>query len=360
MTEMIMQFLMRGLLDAAGWQIVIATVVTTHITIVSVTIFLHRAQAHRALELGPIPSHFFRLWLWLMTGMTTPEWVAVHRKHHAKCETREDPHSPQIHGIWTVLLEGVELYRAEAKKPETIWKHGRMTPDDWLERHVYSRHTRVGVGLVLVIDVLCFGAIGVTVWAVQMLWIPIMAAGVINGLGHYWGYRNIGTKDTSTNISPWGIVIGGEELHNNHHAYPTSARFSIQPWEFDLGWVYIRVMEWCGLARVKRERLAPVGQTIGVDTLNYDCVPGNFSDLHLLRETIELRLQSMHNRWYMRAPGARELLNLYIQQWERVWQEAQKSPDLARQLLIVWWLQARESQLFGVRQLARELATYRA
>ena len=213
----------------------------THITIAAVTIFLHRAQAHRALDLHPIPSHFFRFWLWLTTGMVTKEWVAIHRKHHAKCETDEDPHSPQTRGIKKVLLTGGELYRAEAKNQETLAKYGHGTPDDWIERNLYTRYSWQGVGLMLIIDLLLFGAIGATVWAVQMVWIPITAAGIINGIGHWWGYRNFEAPDASTNISPWGIIIGGEELHNNHHTYPTSAKLSVKPYEFDIGWVYIRV-----------------------------------------------------------------------------------------------------------------------
>jgi stearoyl-CoA desaturase (Delta-9 desaturase) len=224
----------------------------SRITIASVTIFLHRAQAHRALELHAIPSHFFRFWLWLTTGMVTKEFVAIHRKHHAKCETEEDPHSPQTRGIKTVLLTGVELYRAESKVQETMVKYGLGTPDDWIERNLYTRYSWQGVGVMLLLNLMMFGAIGITVWAVQMLWIPIMATGVINGLGHWWGYRNFEAPDASTNVSPWGIVIGGEELHNNHHTYPTSAKFSVKPYEFDIGWGYIRGMEMLGLAKVRK------------------------------------------------------------------------------------------------------------
>jgi stearoyl-CoA desaturase (delta-9 desaturase) len=242
----------NGLVETSWWQLVIYTLVLTHITIASVTIFLHRAQAHRALELHAIPSHFFRLWLWLTTGMVTKEWVAIHRKHHAKCETVDDPHSPVTHGIKTVLLTGSELYRAESKNQETIAKFGHNTPDDWVERNVYSRFQWQGVGLMLIIDVALFGAIGATVWAVQMLWIPVTAAGIINGLGHWWGYRNFEAADASTNISPWGVIIGGEELHNNHHTYPTSAKLSVKPYEFDIGWAYIRGLEMLKLAKVRK------------------------------------------------------------------------------------------------------------
>ena len=245
-------WLANGLVETTWWQVLVFTLVTTHITIASVTIFLHRAQAHRALDLHAAPSHFFRLWLWLGTGMVTKEWVAIHRKHHAKCETKDDPHSPVAHGIKTVLLTGSEMYRAEAKNQETLDKFGHGTPDDWMERNLYSRFTWQGVGILMIIDLMLFGAIGLTVWAIQMVWIPITAAGIINGLGHWWGYRNFESQDASTNVSPWGILIGGEELHNNHHTYPTSAKLSVKPYEFDIGWAYIRGLEMLGLAKVRK------------------------------------------------------------------------------------------------------------
>ena len=242
----------NGLLDLSGWQVLGVTLLLTHITIASVTIYLHRHSAHRALELHPIPAHFFRFWLWLTTGMVTKEWTAIHRKHHAKCEQAEDPHSPQVFGIRTVLLQGAELYRREAKNPDTLARYGHGTPDDWIERNLYTRFSWQGVALMLIINLALFGALGLTVWAVQMLWIPVTAAGVINGIGHYWGYRNFEAVDASTNILPWGIVIGGEELHNNHHTYPTSAKLSVKPHEFDIGWLYIRALEVLGLAKAKK------------------------------------------------------------------------------------------------------------
>jgi len=250
--DAVLQWLGHGLLDASWWQVLLYGLVVTHITIAAVTIFLHRAQAHRALDLGPIPSHFFRLWLWLTTGMVTKEWVAIHRKHHAKCETEEDPHSPQTRGLKKVVREGAELYRAEAKNQETLDKYSHGVPNDWIERHVYSRYSWQGVGLSLILDLALFGGLGATLWAVQMVWIPFWAAGVINGVGHFWGYRNFEAPDASTNISPWGILIGGEELHNNHHTYPTSAKFSVKPYEFDLGWAYIRAFEAIGWAKVRK------------------------------------------------------------------------------------------------------------
>ena len=241
----------NGLFDLPWWGYVVVALVLTHITIAAVTIFLHRHQAHRALDLHPIPSHFFRFWLWLTTGMVTREWAAIHRKHHAKCETADDPHSPQTRGLRKVLWQGAELYRAEAKNPETLQRYGHGTPDDWLERHVY-RHSVLGVSIMLVIDVIAFGALGLTIWAVQMVWIPFWAAGVVNGIGHYWGYRNYDCVDASRNISPWGILIGGEELHNNHHSFATSAKLSSKWYEFDIGWMYIRVLELLGLAKVRK------------------------------------------------------------------------------------------------------------
>ncbi len=252
MLDSLLQWASNGLLDASWWQVVLATLALTHITIASVTIFLHRAQAHRALDLHAIPSHFFRFWLWLTTSTVTKQWVAVHRKHHAKCETAEDPHSPVAHGIKKVLLEGRELYAVEAANLETQKKYGHNTPDDWLERNLYTPRNNWGPIAMLLIDIALFGAIGITVWAVQMLWIPVFAAGIVNGLGHFWGYRNFEAPDASTNISPWGIIIGGEELHNNHHTYPTSAKLSVKPFEFDIGWGYIRALELMGLAKVRK------------------------------------------------------------------------------------------------------------
>jgi stearoyl-CoA desaturase (delta-9 desaturase) len=245
----------NGLIDLPWWGYVVVALALTHITIAGVTIYLHRHQAHRALDLHPIPSHFFRFWLWLTTGMVTKEWAAIHRKHHAKCETADDPHSPQVKGIRKVMWEGAELYRLESHNLETMEKYGHGTPDDWMERNVYTKRSQWGIAIMMVIDLLLFGPLGLTIWAVQMVWIPLFAAGVINGIGHYWGYRNFQSEDASRNIVPWGILIGGEELHNNHHAYGTSARLSSKWYEFDIGWLYIRSMEIVGLAKVKK--LAP-------------------------------------------------------------------------------------------------------
>jgi len=244
--------MLDGLIVLPWWGYIVVALVFTHITIASVTIYLHRHQAHRALDLHPLVSHFFRFWLWLTSGMVTKEWAAIHRKHHAKCETAEDPHSPQVLGIGKVLREGSELYRAEAKNQETLVKYGHGTPSDWIERHLYTPHSAKGIALMFIVNVLLFGPIGITIWAVQMMWIPVTAAGVINGIGHYWGYRNYEAADASTNIVPWGILIGGEELHNNHHTFASSAKLSSKWWEFDIGWLYIRTLETLGLARVKK------------------------------------------------------------------------------------------------------------
>ena len=247
-----LSFAATGLIDLPWWGYLIVMLALTHVTIAAVTIFLHRAQAHRGLDLHPAISHFFRFWLWLTTGMVTKEWVAIHRKHHAKCETAEDPHSPMVYGINKVLAEGAELYKTEAHNAETLEKYGTGTPDDWMERNVYTRYSWQGVGLMLIVNLMLFGPLGATIWAVQMAWIPIHAAGIINGIGHYWGYRHYTVNDTSTNIVPIAFWIGGEELHNNHHAFPTSARFSMRWYEFDLGWMYIRTLAAMKLAKVKK------------------------------------------------------------------------------------------------------------
>lgn len=247
-----LNWLAHGVLGLAGWQVLLIGLVLTHITIVSVTLYLHRHSAHRALDLHPAVQHFFRFWLWMTTGMTTKAWTAIHRKHHAKCERAEDPHSPQIYGLRKVLWQGAELYRAEANNEDTLRRYGHGTPDDWVERHVYSRWSVLGVSLMLVIDLVLFGALGAALWAMQMAWIPFWAAGIVNGVGHYWGYRNFEAQDASTNLVPWGILIGGEELHNNHHTYPTSARFSVKPYEFDIGWMYITLLGKLGLASPKK------------------------------------------------------------------------------------------------------------
>jgi stearoyl-CoA desaturase (delta-9 desaturase) len=243
---------LKGLIDLPWWGYLIAAYILTHITLISVTVFLHRHQAHRGLDMHPIASHFFRLWLWLTTGMVTKEWVAVHRKHHARCETHDDPHSPQIHGLRKVLWQGAELYKKEAANQDTLEKFGYGTPDDWLERHVYSKHSILGIVLLFIVYFSLFGVNGIWMWALQMMTTPFSAAGVINGVGHFLGYRNFENEDASTNIVPWGILICGEELHNNHHTFGTSAKFSYKWWEFDIGWMYIRLLSLVGLVKVRK------------------------------------------------------------------------------------------------------------
>ncbi|WP_020407076.1 DesA family fatty acid desaturase [Hahella ganghwensis] len=240
----------EGLLQLSAWQIVVVTLVLTQITIVSVTVYLHRHSAHNSVDLHPALAHFFRFWLWLTTGMVTKEWTAIHRKHHAKCETAEDPHSPVQKGFNTVMWRGAELYR-EAATPETLERYGQRCPEDWLEHNVYMKNW-LGISIMAVIDLLLFGVLGITVWAVQMIWIPFFAAGVINGIGHHWGYRNFECTDNARNLVPWGLIIGGEELHNNHHTYPNSPKLSVKKWEFDIGWFWIKLFEFFRLAKPKR------------------------------------------------------------------------------------------------------------
>ncbi len=273
-----------GVLNLSAGVYAVIALALTHVTIVAVTIFLHRHQTHHALGLHPVTSHFFRFWLWLTTGMVTREWVAVHRKHHAKVETPEDPHSPQIYGIVRVLFLGVLLYVKAAHDRETLEKYGHGTPEDWIERNLFSRFPKSGPVVMALADTLLFGALpGLVIFAVQMVWIPFWAAGVINGLGHYWGYRNFPVENASTNIVPWGILIGGEELHNNHHAYATSAKLSSRWYEFDIGWMYIRILEMLGLAHVRHVATMP-----RIDPYKTVCD----------RKTLE---SLIHNRYYVLA-----------------------------------------------------------
>ena len=359
--DALVNWLAHGLLGATGWQIVIVTLVATHITIASVTIFLHRAQAHRALELHPLPAHFFRFWLWMTTGMVTKEWVAIHRKHHAKCETVDDPHSPVTRGIKKVLLEGSELYRAEAKVAETVRKYGHNTPDDWIERHLYTPFSWQGVALLLIINLLLFGAIGATVWAVQMAWIPITAAGIINGIGHWWGYRNFEAVDASTNVSPWGILIGGEELHNNHHTYPTSAKLSVKPFEFDIGWAYIRGLELLGLAKVRKTppklALGPIkpvadGKTLEAIIANRYEVMAHFA--HELQQAVRSELERLH------AQGAKNSARWSNLRLAKAWlhRDDEKIPQGVKPQLAKALLESpRLAQLVAMREELRQLWT---
>lgn len=282
-----MQFLLEhayGLLNLSFWGYVLAIFILVQITMMSVTLYLHRDAAHRSLDLNPVLRHFFRFWIFCTSGMLTREWVAVHRKHHAFCETEDDPHSPQIYGLKKVLLEGAELYRDEKNKPETIEKYGRGCPDDWIEKNVYEKRPYAGIILLVVSYLFFFGAPGIILIAIQMAAMPLFAAGVINGLGHHTGYRNFECDDAATNISPWGLFCGGEELHNNHHAFPTSAKFSIRPWEFDIGWMYITIFRTLGLARVKKVAPKPLREEspgpLDIETLRAIIV----NRMHVLRD----------------------------------------------------------------------------
>jgi stearoyl-CoA desaturase (delta-9 desaturase) len=305
--------LFNGLLDLPWWGYVLAALGLTHVTIAAVTIYLHRNQAHRALDLHPVVSHFFRLWLWLTTGMVTKEWAAIHRKHHAKCETTEDPHSPQIHGINRILWTGVALYVKESHHPETMERYGHGTPDDWMERNVYARNSVLGLWLMGACDIALFGLVpGALIFVTQIAWIPFWAAGVINGIGHFWGYRSwdVPAPDASRNIVPIGFLIGGEELHNNHHAYPASARFSMKWYEFDLGWLYIRALEALGLATVKKQ--APVARF---------AAPKEVCDHQTLQAVIS-------NRYDVLSRYAKSLKRTYRQELERLGHWSQEAESL--------------------------------
>lgn len=335
----------------------------THITIAAVTIFLHRAQAHRALDLGIVPSHFFRFWLWLTTGMVTREWVAIHRKHHAKCETADDPHSPQTRGLNTVLWLGAWLYRNEARNQETLEKYGKGTPNDWLERRVYARVPWLGVTTMLIIDIVLFEAAGLLVWLTQMVWIPFWAAGVINGLGHFWGYRNWNTTDASTNISPIGILIGGEELHNNHHAFASSARLSSRWYEFDIGWFYIRVLETLGMAKVRkvapRIRINPHKLTVDFDTVaavlgNRLQVLSNFAQQVIKPVTkAELRHQAV-----LAESQALQTVYQFQQRLLQLWERTAASQEARLEAVQEWINSAEKTGVAALEQFAHRLRGY--
>ncbi|MDQ2070488.1 DesA family fatty acid desaturase [Natronospira bacteriovora] len=298
---MLSEFLSQGLLGLPAWAYVLYAVLATHFTVMAVTLFLHRDQTHRGVDLHPAVRHVFRFWLWLTTGMKTKEWVAVHRKHHARCETEEDPHSPQVLGLRKVFFQGAELYKQEAAKPETVEKYGRGTVDDWVERNVYSRFPILGVSLLLVLNVALLGALGLTIWAIQMITIPLLAAGVVNGIGHFWGYRNFECRDAATNVSPVGILLGGEELHNNHHAFPSSAKFNLRPWEFDIGWVWLKALSAVGLARIRRVAPKPI--------LAKEAADPQHLDLETVRAVIQNRLHVLrHYSRTVTVPMLRESL----------------------------------------------------
>ncbi|MBC7503018.1 MAG: fatty acid desaturase [Herminiimonas sp.] len=394
--DAVLGFLNTGLLEASGWGVFWYTMLFTHLTIAGVTIYLHRCQAHRALELHALPSHFFRFWLWLTTGMITREWAAVHRKHHAKCETEEDPHSPVTRGIKKVLLEGSEMYRVESKNVETVEKYGHGAPNDWVERNVYTKHSGLGVALMLIVDVLLFGAIGITVWAVQMLWIPITAAGIINGIGHYWGYRNYDCADAATNIIPFGILIGGEELHNNHHTFGTSAKLSSKWYEFDIGWMYIRILEMCGLAKVKkiapapkfdREKLVADIETLqSVISNRYDVMAKYAKSLKLAwhDEVEHLKEKSKLESSFLKsskkllqrepaklaAPQKEQLTQLFVHskalqtmhemrvELSAIWERSHATSDQLLHQLQDWCVRAEASGINALRDFSRSLRSY--
>ena len=374
----------------------IFTLLATHVTIAAVTIYLHRCQAHRALDLHPVISHFFRFWLWITTGMVTKEWAAIHRKHHAKCETEEDPHSPVTRGIKKVLLEGAELYRTESRNRETMEKYGHGTPDDWVEHNVYSKFAWQGVGAMLIINVLLFGVSGLTVWAVQMLWIPITAAGIINGIGHYWGYRNYDCADAATNIIPFGILIGGEELHNNHHTFATSAKLSSKWYEFDIGWLYIRILETLHLAKVKKVAPAPKfdKEKIVADLETLQSVISNRYDVmakyakslkHTWREELEQlkgksklesRFLKSSKKLLQREPGKLEapqkqqLIELFAHskalqtmhemriELAALWERSHSSRDQLLQQLQDWCARAEASGIKALQEFSLRLRSY--
>ena len=381
----------QGLLEPTIGQLVLITLVLTHVTIVSVTVYLHRYSAHRALELHPALQHFFRFWLWLTTGMVTREWTAIHRKHHAVCETEEDPHSPQVFGIRKVLWEGAELYKA-GKTPEVVERYGKGCPEDWLEHNVY-RHSVAGISLMAVIDVLLFGAAGLTVWAVQMLWIPFFAAGVINGVGHWWGYRNYECGDAATNIVPWGILVGGEELHNNHHTYPNSAKLSRKWFEFDVGWAWIRLFQALGLAK-PRSTGPVVARDPSKESLDLDAALALVNDRFRVMERYAKDVVAPMVRAERRASGAsRDLLRrarklmvresslvseteqqqleqaldqsprlkrIYEARLElqQVWRRRGESMDAMLEALRAWCREAEESGIQALRDFAGELKSY--
>ncbi|HYC45602.1 MAG TPA: fatty acid desaturase [Burkholderiales bacterium] len=383
-----------GAYDLPWWGYVLYVLLLTHITITAVTVYLHRHQAHRALDLHPAVSHFFRFWLWLTTGMVTREWTSVHRKHHAKCESAEDPHSPQRCGLRRVLFEGTELYRIEAAKPDTLARYGHGTPEDWVERNVYRRHKALGVSIMLVTDVVLFGVIGVTVWAAQMLWIPFLAAGVINGVGHFCGYRNFQTDDASRNIVPWGIVIGGEELHNNHHAYPTSARLSSRWYELDIAWMYIRVLQALGLAKVKTippqlklEAPKPACDAAtlqAVVTHRYEILTRYVKSVRrtCAREARALRDRAIHIKWralkrWLRmgspalAESERQVLESILSASTRlatvfrmrdelaaIWQRSTATTEHLVQQLEAWCRRAEASGIDALQDFSRQLRCY--
>lgn len=385
-----------GFLNLSFWGYVLATVVLTQVTIASVTIYLHRHQTHRALTLHPIISHFFRFWLWLTTGMVTAEWVAIHRKHHATTDVDGDPHSPVVLGLKKVFWQGAELYREASDNKELVEKYGHGTPEDWIERNVYARHSAIGILLMLLADLFLFGIPGVSIWAIQMMWIPVWAAGVVNGVGHFWGYRNFECHDAATNVIPWGFWIGGEELHNNHHTFASSAKFSVKWWEFDMGWLYIRCLSMLGLAKVKKlpPKLARQEGKLNVDLDTVKAVIGNRFQvmshyykrvvrpilLHVKQSDVESKVdkklfqragQLLRRQEGLLSPRATSRLEALLERYEQlrvvynyrqslqnIWLKTATSQKELIESLQQWCKQAEESGLEVLRQFAQQLKGY--
>ena len=388
--------MLYGALNLSFWGYVIATIVLTQATIASVTIYLHRHQTHRALDLHPFISHIFRFWLWLTTGMVTSEWVAIHRKHHATTDVEGDPHSPKVVGIKKVFWEGAELYRAARKDREMIDKYSHGTPDDWIEKNIYDPHCTRGLIVLFFLDIFLFGVPGITIFAIQMLWIPLWAAGVVNGIGHYWGYRNFECPDTATNVSPWGFWIGGEELHNNHHTFASSAKFSVKWWEFDLGWMYIRILSFLGMAKVKKlpPKLTQIDDKLHVDLDTVKAVVGNRFQImanyykavvvpmlqqvkreHVVSEEDKKLVQRanvlLKRDQCLLSPKSTSHLQELLARYEQlrvvydyreslqyVWQKTASSQKELVDSLQAWCRQAEESGLDSLRQFAQQLKTY--
>lgn len=390
----ILTFLQQGILNFSLLQLIITLLIVTQITILAVTLYLHRDQTHRGLQLHPIIRHFFRLHLWLTTGMLTKDWVAIHRKHHAKCETQDDPHSPQYYGIKTVLYSGVELYTKERKNKETLDKYGKGTPNDWIERNIYTRFHFLGIFIMLLIDVALFGAIGITFWAIQIIWIPFFAAGVINGLAHWYGYRNYSTEDCSTNISRFGVVIGGEELHNNHHAFPSSCKFAHKKGEYDWGWYVIKVLSSVGLAKIKKT--VPELEQSSNKNLDLEAVKAmlthkvNLLQVYVkdvikpaisqeydlrskqIKQSSDKFLNSMSIDWRFLDDEAKELFKQYIQtsptietiikyrdELKSIWESNGKTSEQMIEAIRIWCQKAEKSGVKVLQDYALKLQTYR-
>lgn len=364
---------MFGIFSLPIWAYILVTFCLTHITILCVTIYLHRHQAHRSLDLHPAISHFCRAWLWLTTGINTKAWAAVHRKHHAKCETPEDPHSPQILGISKVLWQGAELYKIQAKNRETLKRYGQGTPNDWLEKHVYTPHSNKGYLIMLLVNLALFGFPGITIWALQMMLIPFFAAGVINGIGHYWGYRHFECKDASTNIFPIGILIGGEELHNNHHAFPTSAQFSTKWWEFDIGWHYIKILALLGLAKIKKRMpiilISKQKQRIDLDTLDA-IIRTRYQILAMYKNNVVLpvfntakaALQIRKNsiRLHQDNSAYTDLKSVYRlkHRFQEIWTKTLMSNNDALEKLHQWCMDAESSNVAQLKEFTKYIRGY--